>query len=487
MTCVKCGATLRPTARFCNMCGARQPSGDAPSAAPSAPDAFAPAADSSPDANTRAKRPPRPVRSGSVAATGILTPLDAPEEVAFAAASTKTTAPVTTSADADEITAEAPVVRRTPAQTTPAGMVTPPVMAAFRAQESQPSASGSSPRAADTWADQETTEYYTILSANAPGSSSPHSSASSTGTPGGDKDPLPWPLPVGMIVNGRYRIEEALSSEGTGAEAVNVYRVVDLQGYEKCWACGAEYSAEELDRQFCDNCGADMLAREYRMTERRSVSGATADEADTQAEDASAYLAQIEQLRAEADVSGSAQHPEARVFTIGARFYRVTPKAEPAPPAFPFGAHVSAAGASDVGKSRMGSANEESFGTFTLNIAHESRIQPISLCLVADGLGGHANGQDASRLVTRVMLDYIVTNIGLPFTAPRGSTPPPDDGIASVLQEAVQAANAALYEANQQARADMGSTLVAALISGETAWIVNLGDSRCYAFDPARD
>ncbi|HLY32800.1 MAG TPA: protein phosphatase 2C domain-containing protein, partial [Ktedonobacterales bacterium] len=479
MTCINCGATLRSGARFCNTCGMRQPTADegAPTgSANTPPDAFAPPSGPLADANTRLKRPPRPVRGGSVPgapATGILAPLDMP--------------------DTEDVTAESPAMRRPvgvgSANTTPiaqlsaergaSGLLTPPVMPAFA------SPFNSSPQGEDALSDEDTAEYNTVL----PGSSSSQAPSPSAGAgrSGGGKDPLPWPLPASMIVGGRYRIEEVLSSDGTGAEAVNVYRVVDLQGYEKCWACGAGYSPDEKNRQFCDNCGADMLARDYRMTERRQVSGATADEADTQSEDASAYLAQIERLRAEADASGSAQHPDARVFTQGARLYRVTPKAEPAPLAFPFGAHVSAAGASDVGQSRAGSANEDSFGVFALNIAHESYIQPLSLCLVADGLGGHANGQDASRLATRVIMEYIISHIGLPFTAPRGSAPPPDEGMAVVLREAVQAANAAIYEANQQAGADMGSTLVAALISGETAWIVNLGDSRCYVFDPAKD
>jgi serine/threonine protein phosphatase PrpC len=52
-----------------------------------------------------------------------------------------------------------------------------------------------------------------------------------------------------------------------------------------------------------------------------------------------------------------------------------------------------------------------------------------------------------------------------------------------LLRDAARAANVALCAANDAQQADMGSTLVAALIAGDSAWIVNMGDSRGYVYD----
>ncbi|HEV2237779.1 MAG TPA: hypothetical protein VGR57_14060, partial [Ktedonobacterales bacterium] len=55
---------------------------------------------------------------------------------------------------------------------------------------------------------------------------------------GGD-DALPWPLPKGIIVDGRYRVELVESA----SEDANTYAVTDLRGYERCWACDTAYGA----------------------------------------------------------------------------------------------------------------------------------------------------------------------------------------------------------------------------------------------------
>src|SRR5258705_12408107 len=83
-------------------------------------------------------------------------------------------------------------------------------------------------------------------------------------------DALPWPLPVSIIVGGRYRVESltSVAPEAPGAE--NTYRVTDLQGYERCWSCGTQFGDTAATDQFCRECGADLLACEYVMVEQRS-------------------------------------------------------------------------------------------------------------------------------------------------------------------------------------------------------------------------
>ncbi len=303
----------------------------------------------------------------------------------------------------------------------------------------------------------------------------------STETAGAPADALPWPLPLSIIVGGRYRVEAIMHAAPDGADAENIYRVSDLQGYERCWSCSAEYGVTGASDRFCRECGADMLGREFVMHERRSAPVATAGEEEPPAAEEAPGAANPSGIEA-ATPSDTEAVTEVRVFTQGFRTYRVAPRVSE-PPAFPLGVRVVAAAATDVGATRTGDRNEDSLGVFVLNMAHDSHMQPLTLCVVADGLGGHANGQEASRLVVRTLTEHVMRTVALPLLGLPVDGAPPDDGLERVLRESVVAANTALCAANAEASADMGSTVVAVLIAGETAYIANVGDSRAYLLD----
>jgi PPM family protein phosphatase len=93
------------------------------------------------------------------------------------------------------------------------------------------------------------------------------------------------------------------------------------------------------------------------------------------------------------------------------------------------------------------------------------------LLMVADGMGGHAQGAMASRAV----LDYLVAAAG------RLSNP-----VSSV--EAIGDANQHLYALMQQHEAalGMGTTLVGAVLTPTGLLTFNVGDSRCYLFTVGR-
>src|SRR5205807_8006613 len=55
-----------------------------------------------------------------------------------------------------------------------------------------------------------------------------------------------------------------------------------------------------------------------------------------------------------------------------------------------------------------------------------------------------------------------------------------EDALVALLRGAVEDANLAICQRNQQDKTDMGCTLTGFLISGEHAYIVNVGDSRTY-------
>ena len=96
------------------------------------------------------------------------------------------------------------------------------------------------------------------------------------------------------------------------------------------------------------------------------------------------------------------------------------------------------------------------------------------LCVVCDGMGGAKSGNVASNLA----LDVFVQEVKRTWVSGM-------DGEKSdqMLKNAVKLANFTVYDQAQQFEefSGMGTTLVAALIHGKYATVVNIGDSRAYS------
>ncbi|HEX4226474.1 MAG TPA: PP2C family serine/threonine-protein phosphatase [Pseudonocardiaceae bacterium] len=90
------------------------------------------------------------------------------------------------------------------------------------------------------------------------------------------------------------------------------------------------------------------------------------------------------------------------------------------------------------------------------------------LLAVADGMGGYAGGEVASKIVIAAL-------------APLDDDEPGED-LLNPLREAVLAGNAAISElvANDPELDGMGTTLTAILFAGSRLGVVNIGDSRTY-------
>jgi PPM family protein phosphatase len=95
----------------------------------------------------------------------------------------------------------------------------------------------------------------------------------------------------------------------------------------------------------------------------------------------------------------------------------------------------------------------------------ECRLDEPRLSVVADGLGGHAGGEVASRLVARHLAE----------AASRLKS-------AEEVEAALNEANKRLFEAMESAPQlrGMGATVVGLLAFGSRAWLFNVGDSRGY-------
>ena len=98
------------------------------------------------------------------------------------------------------------------------------------------------------------------------------------------------------------------------------------------------------------------------------------------------------------------------------------------------------------------------------------------LCVVCDGMGGAKSGNIASTLAVDVFVQEV-----------RQSWKPrlDQEKIDQILRSAVKLANFTVYDQSQQFPEfdGMGTTLVAVLVHGKKATVINVGDSRAYGID----
>jgi len=90
--------------------------------------------------------------------------------------------------------------------------------------------------------------------------------------------------------------------------------------------------------------------------------------------------------------------------------------------------------------------------------------------IVADGMGGHAGGQEASSIATKAMQSYLEEN----WHSQQESK--------NLLEVAFLKANQAILKDQQEhpERADMGTTAVVVLFRQQSHWVAHVGDSRLY-------
>lgn len=258
-------------------------------------------------------------------------------------------------------------------------------------------------------------------------------------------------LEVGTIINDRYEVLQVISSD----EHEHIYQVVDHQGYQRCWNCGSEQNAE--GDEFCIDCGAELLNIEYTMHEY--------DAASTH-DDAHVLLGQI-----------------VNTFVDQGRTY-VIEQPQISQPLFPNGVHLLSATDSDAGMLRRGDPNEDSTLVLQLQRIHESIASPVGVFIVADGMGGHDDGQGASRMTINVIAERITRTLLMePLETEKAGEQPKtltEDDLIDTFKGSIQDANLALCQDNQRHKTDKGSTVTGFMIVGDHAYIINVGDSRTY-------
>ena len=90
--------------------------------------------------------------------------------------------------------------------------------------------------------------------------------------------------------------------------------------------------------------------------------------------------------------------------------------------------------------------------------------------IVADGMGGHTGGDQASRIATQVIQAYLVKH----WDSVEPNSALLEGGLFQANQAIVQ------EQQNHPERAEMGTTAVVVIFRKQQPWVAHIGDSRLY-------
>lgn len=126
----------------------------------------------------------------------------------------------------------------------------------------------------------------------------------------------------------------------------------------------------------------------------------------------------------------------------------------------------------DVGQKRK--VDEDSIMAMQMQLGVNAKQDAFRLLIVADGMGGHAKGEEASKIALNSIVRTVTSHIfdEIPFT--------------KLLEDGIQNAHKAILEhVNKHSEiSSMGTTAVCALIKENKVHMVNIGDSRAYVISP---
>lgn len=256
------------------------------------------------------------------------------------------------------------------------------------------------------------------------------------------------PVEVGTVIEDRYAVVETLDLQ----EDEILYRAFDLQ---RCWQCGHEENDPE--GAFCARCGVLMDRRpDVQLLELRQAGGEPPPD----------------------KVVVSHLNHNSRHFLLLAEQQQ---EAEPKPemPSKPACFRLLVGQRSDPGHVRE--LDEDSLFVLTLAPTYQSRTGPVlGLFAVADGMGGHAGGEVASKMALQVLVERVLQTV---IICELSGELVLEEDILALLRQATIAANDGVYLARKKRDNDMGTTLSTAFIRDDRLFLAHVGDGRIYRFN----
>lgn len=147
-------------------------------------------------------------------------------------------------------------------------------------------------------------------------------------------------------------------------------------------------------------------------------------------------------------------------------------------------------GASDIGRKRP--TNEDHFlisdvcksvriHQTSLGLDHQTQLFGNSqgkLLMVADGMGGHESGERASQLVLDTVVDYVLNKLDWVLQG----APQTEEYFIKQLKDSLDSCQQRIEKesANVPTNRKMGSTLTLVYVVWPRAFVIHVGDSRCY-------
>jgi PPM family protein phosphatase len=122
----------------------------------------------------------------------------------------------------------------------------------------------------------------------------------------------------------------------------------------------------------------------------------------------------------------------------------------------------------DVGQVRT--VDEDSILAADLSFGINSENEKFLLLAVADGMGGHAKGEEASKIALNTLTKSVIPEL----FEEKSFTELLENGIKNANQEILD------YTSKNPESSGMGTTAVCALVKGNDVHLANVGDSRAY-------
>ncbi len=130
-----------------------------------------------------------------------------------------------------------------------------------------------------------------------------------------------------------------------------------------------------------------------------------------------------------------------------------------------------------VGQQRL--TNQDTLFTTCSELHYDNKRCFCGFFIVADGMGGHQNGELASEAAARAMGEWVVEQLYLPYLRGEPSVKPED--LLELMAQGISQANQAV----QKSASGGGTTLSSTLIYGDQIYVAHVGDSRIYYIDPS--
>jgi PPM family protein phosphatase len=118
--------------------------------------------------------------------------------------------------------------------------------------------------------------------------------------------------------------------------------------------------------------------------------------------------------------------------------------------------------------------NEDTMFAMNAILADGEADLPFGIFIVADGMGGHLNGEIASGTAAKTLGEYLLTHFYVPFMT--GQPRSESESIHEVMENGVREAHRSVV-VNAPGG---GTTLTAAMIIGDQVTVSHVGDSRAY-------